>query len=316
MPIVLAVGGFFLLIKGADFLVEGASSLALKLSVSEIVIGLTVVAFGTSTPELVVNLFSSVEGRPEMALGNVVGSCIVNILLILGVAAIIRPLGTEKNTVWREIPFSLLAAVALFVLCNDALFGDSGPSSLSRTDGVVLLLFFSIFLSYVFAIPKVQIQDQFRVKQLSSGKMSVFIAAGLVAQFLGGKLVVDNVVTLASQLGMSEKLVALTVVSLGTSLPELSTSAVAAYRGNQDIAVGNIVGSNIFNIFLIMGLSASIAPVSFNPAFNFDLAVLIVSSALLFVTMFTGKRRFLDRWEAILFVVFYAGYVAMLALRG
>lgn len=312
---ILLLTGFILLVKGANFLVEGASSLALRLSVSEIAIALTVVAFGTSTPELAVNVFASFQGKDEISLSNVIGSNIANILLILGIAGIIYPIKTEKNTVWREIPFALMSALILLILCNDMLIDKAAPQIISRSDGLILLTFFIVFLTYTFGISKLEGEGISRTKIMSGLRIILFIVGGLVALTAGGKMVVDSSVKIAEWLGVGEKLIGLTIVAVGTSLPELSTSAVAAYKGKSDIAIGNIVGSNIFNVFFIMGISSLITPVHFTPAFNIDLLILIGASVLLFITMFTGKKRSLDRWEAVLFVVFYSTYVVYLLIR-
>jgi len=311
---ILLIIGFFLLIKGADYLVEGSSSLASKLKVSELLIGLTIVAFGTSTPELIVNIISSSQGNTDIAFGNVIGSNIVNILLILGIAGLIYPLRTEKNTVWKEIPFSLMAAVALLILCNDMILNGE-PSILSRGDGLILLLFFIIFLTYSFGLSKVEIQDKPDIKIFSNRRVVVYILVGLIALFFGGRFVVNSAVDIAQKLNISEKLIGLTIVSIGTSLPELFTSAVAAKKHKSDIAIGNVVGSNIFNIFFILGISAVIRPLPYPNILNSDLIILIVASLLLFLTMFTGQKRRLDRWESFLFLILYLGYVIFLISR-
>ncbi len=320
MDIILAtlllLAGFLLLIKGADSLVDGASALALKWSISELAIGLTVVAFGTSTPELVVNVFASLSGRNEIVLGNIIGSNIFNILMILGVAGIIYPLRTERNTTWREIPFALLAAVVLLVQCNDQLLDGITSPLVSRSDGILLLIFFVIFLSYVFGLSQVEGNDTIEVKALASSKIVFLILLGLAGLMIGGNLVVESAVKIARWFGVTDKLIGLTIVAMGTSLPELFTSAIAAYRKKSDIAIGNIVGSNIFNIFFIMGISTLITPIHFQTAFNVDLLVLLAASFLLFVTMFTGKRRMLDRWEAVIFIVCYGIYGVYVLMRG
>jgi len=314
IDLALIVIGFLLLIKGADFLVEGAAALAVRLSVSELVIGLTVVSFGTSAPELIVNILASVQGKSDITMGNIVGSNIINILLILGVAGIIKPILTEKNTVWREIPFSLLAALALFIGCNDILFGG-GPNQISRGDGLLFLLFFIIFITYSFAISGIEFRDQEEIRTLSRGKIAIYIAVGLVGLIGGGKLVVDNAIEIARLMNVSEKVIGLTIVAIGTSLPELFTTAVAAFKGKSDIAIGNIVGSNIFNIFFILAISAIIRPVVFTAQLNVDIVVLITASIFLFLTMFIGDVRKLDRRESVVFLVFYAAYFIFLLIR-
>jgi len=311
ISIILLLAGFLFLVKGADFLVDGSSSIATKLNVSQIVIGLTIVAFGTSTPELIVNVFAAIELRSDVAFGNIVGSNIINIVLILGVAALISPLKTQKNTVWKEIPFALLGALVLLVLCNDNLLGTS-PNIISASDGIVLLLFFIIFMVYIFAISKVESDNKVEVKALTYIKIFAFISSGLIGLLIGGKLVVDNAVNIAVSIGISERVIGLTVVALGTSLPELFTSAVAAKKGNADIAIGNVVGSNIFNVFFVLAITAVIRPVPFKSAMNIDLLVMCFASLMLFFTMFTGGKREIDRWEAILFLIIYLSYTIWL----
>lgn len=314
ISIVLLVVGFVLLIKGADFFVEGASSLAARMNIPPIVIGLTIVAFGTSTPELIVSILASISGSSDIALGNVVGSNIVNILLILGIAGIIYPLHTQKNTVWKEIPFSLLAAVLLMIAANDFII-DGSENVLSRVEGLVMLLFFVIFLVYILGIAKSDKSSAGEIKQLTKAKTNIYLIIGLIAVVAGGKLVVDNAIIIARALSLSEKLIGLTIVAIGTSLPELVTSAVAARKKMSDIAIGNIVGSNIFNIFFILGTSLIINPIRFESALNFDLMVLLAASLALFITMFTGKSRVLDRWEAVVMLITYIAYVVFITIR-
>ncbi len=312
--ILLVLIGFVLVIKGADLLVDGACALARKLSVSDLMISLTVVAFGTSLPELAVNVFASLKGSTDIAIGNILGSNIANILLILGISGIIYPLIVTKGTVWKEIPLSLLAAFLLGILANDRLIDNADSSALTRTDGLVLLSFFVIFIYYTLGIAK-RIEGSealYPVKERSIKKISIMIAAGILALISGGKLVVDGAVDLATALGISQSTIGLTIVAVGTSLPELATSAMAAYKKNPEIALGNIVGSNIFNIFFILGISSLIRPLPFGAKSNLDIGVLILASSLLFVSMFTGKHHKLDRWEAGLFLVIYSAYILFL----
>ncbi|MBC7190558.1 calcium/sodium antiporter [Candidatus Aerophobetes bacterium] len=313
--------GFLFLLKGADFLVEGASSLARKLKMPELVIGLTIVAFGTSTPELIVNIFAQLKGTSSIAIGNILGSNIANILLILGISSIICPLVITKDTVWKEIPLTLLAAILLGILANDKLIDKENFSSLTKIDGIVLLLFFLIFIYYAFeAVKRGKRQNEKRelpAKGMGVIKTFLFIVLGIVGLNLGGKWVVEGAVKIAQVLGKSQSLVGLTIVALGTSLPELFTSVVAAFKKNTDIAVGNVVGSNIFNIFFILGVSAVIAPLPFETSNNLDIGVTILASLLLFICMLTGsKKHFLQRWEGVLFVIIYVSYVIFLIKRG
>ena len=315
---ILLVIGFILLIKGANLLVDGASSVAKRLNISDLVIGLTVVAFGTSTPELFVNIFASIKGNTDIAIGNVLGSNIANIFLILGVSALIFPLAVGKGTVWKEIPLSLLAALLLGVMANDRLIDKSDNSALTRIDGLVFLAFFIIFIYYSFGIAKriEGIDSHLPQKQHGLLKSLLLIAGGLVGLGVGGNWIVGGAVHIASRLGVSQSLIGLTIVAVGTSLPELATSAVAAYKKNFEIAVGNVVGSNIFNIFFVLGLSSIIKPLPFQPGSNVDIDAVILASLLLFLWMFTGKKRSLDRWEGIIFLVLYACYITFLVFKG
>jgi len=314
----LFIIGFVLLIKGADFLVDGASAIARQFEISDLVIGLTVVAFGTSTPELFVNIIASAKGNTDIAIGNVLGSNIANVFFILGVSSLIYPLSVTKGTVWKEIPLSLLAAIVLGFMANDHLIDNSNFSSLTRIDGLIFLCFFTIFLYYSYSIAReIEGMEQLvPVEQQTLTKSLFWVCAGLIGLTLGGKLIVDGAIVMAKKLGMSESLIGLTVVAVGTSLPELATSAVAAYRRNVEIAVGNIVGSNIFNVFFVLGMSSIIKPLPFQTRNNLDIGVVILSSLLLFLFMFTGKKRSLDRWEGAVFLVLYAAYIVFLIFTG
>ncbi len=308
--------GFIFLLKGGSLLVDGASSLARRFRVSDLVIGLTVVAFGTSAPELFVNLQSSVSGATGLAIGNVLGSNIANILLILGVSALVHPLSVSRGTVWKEIPLSLLAAVSVGILANDALIDGEASSSLTRIDGLVLLLFFVLFIAYSAGIAgRVPGAEQHLPEEgRGAGKAVLFVCIGLGGLVIGGNWVVDAAVTMARLGGISERVIGLTVVAVGTSLPELVTSAVAAYRKNVEIAVGNVVGSNIFNIFFVLGISSSVRPLPFTGESNTDILAVIGASLLLFFAMFTGKRTMLDRWEGALFTALYSAYLLVALL--
>lgn len=317
---ILFILGFVLLIKGAAFLVDGASSIAKKLKISDLVIGLTIVAFGTSAPELFVNLFAAFKGNTDIAIGNIIGSNIVNMFFILGLAAVIYPLKVGKGTVWKEIPLSLLAAVLVLIMANDGFVDGLSFNQLTRSDGLVFIAFFVIFLYYTFGIAKSEAGDD--TQQESSTKhYSLFasiglIIAGLIGLVLGGQWIVNGATKIAASLGLSDALIGLTVVAIGTSLPELATSAVAAYKKNVDIAVGNVVGSNIFNIFWILGLSSVIQPLPFSPGLNFDLVVTCLASMMLFVWMFLGKKHTLERWQGVIFMLIYIVYTGVVISRG
>lgn len=307
--IFLILAGFVLLLIGAEGLVRGASSLAKRLSVPEIVIGLTVVAFGTSMPEMVVNVVASLGNKNDIVFGNIIGSNIFNLFLVLGLSALIYPLKVQKNTVWKEIPFSLLCTLVLFFLVNDKFGSGAQDNILARNDGLVLLAVMTIFLVYLFGISKVESQDEFKFEIYSYKKIFILILAGLTLLVVGGKLCVGGGVDLARNVGISEKIIGCTILAIGTSLPELATSVVAAFRRQCDIAVGNAIGSNIFNILSILGISSIITPALYSSGFNFDMLVLLAGTGLLLVWMFTGKKRELDRWEAVLFIIIYVFYV-------
>jgi len=316
--ILLLIVGFALLIKGADYLVEGASSLAKRYKISDLVIGLTIVAFGTSAPELIVNIVSSLQGDSEIAIGNIIGSNIANIFLILGISAVIFPLTVAKGTTYKEIPFSLLAALLVFFVVNDALIDGQQLSVITRIDGFVLLSFFVIYMYYVFGIAqKRDVAEETAALKIRPIWMSIImLLGGLTALTIGGKWVVDSAVSIATALGVSQSLIGLTIVAIGTSLPELATSAVAAYKKKCDIAVGNIVGSNIFNVFWILGLSGVINPLPFQPRSNPDIFMAIFASFMLFVFMFIGTKHRLDRWQGVLFILIYIIYIIYLVIQG
>ena len=317
LPYFKLIVGFAVIIKSADFLVDGSSSIARRFRVSELVIGLTVVAFGTSTPELFVNVVASLKGNSEIAIGNILGSNIANILLILGISSIICPLSVTKGTVWKEIPFSLLAAIVLGLMANDQFINKNGISLLTRIDGLVLLCFFIIFLYYSFSIAKEieGIETHVPSREHGLAKSVLLVVSGLAGLCFGGDWIVQGAVSLAVKLGISQSVVGLTIVAIGTSLPELATSAVAAHKRKPDIAVGNVVGSNIFNIFFVLGVSAVIKPIPFNSSSNIDIGVVILASLLLFTFMFTGQKRSIDRWEGIVSLMLYGAYLAFQIIR-
>lgn len=312
--------GFILLIKGADLLVSGASSIAMKFNISEMIIGLTIVSFGTSLPELLVNVTASLNGNPGIAIGNIFGSNIANILLILGISAIIKPLPIQKNIYFSEIPFSLIATLLVGFLANAALFSDVKTLTLSGIDGVILLAFFALFMGYIYAVHKSSSSQQDTLedihKDISMRKSVGMIVVGLAGLYFGGEWVVTGAVKIAQIFGLSETFIGLTIIAIGTSLPELVTSAIATLKGNTDMAVGNVVGSNIFNLLWILGISAVIRPLPFDVASNSDIMMIIASSALLLFAVSVGKGAKIVRWEGILFLIVYALYIYFLILRG
>lgn len=316
MDYLLLITGMAILIYGANLLVQGASSFAKMLNIPNLIIGLTVVAFGTSFPELMINIFASLEGQSDLAVGNVVGSNIINVLLVIGLAAVIKPMEIQSFTVRYELPFSLLAMALLFVVANDGLINHTDYSVLHRSDGMIFLSFFIIFIYYTFVVTTKSTEhnheDGHDVKQMSKLKSALYIIVGMVGLYFGGDFIVESAVVLATDWGLSEVVIGILVVALGTSLPELATSVVASYKGNADMAIGNIVGSNIFNIFLVLGVSASISPIEFNPEINKDLLMAFVATLLLFIFVFTGKGRKVDRLEGSIFLALYFGYVILL----
>lgn len=318
IQLLLLLLGFVLLIKGSDWLVKGASALAKTYKVPDIVIGLTIVSFGTSMPELLVSLMAANSGATDIAVGNVLGSNIANVLLILGVAAIIYPLRVKRKTTWIEIPISLMAAVLLGLLAHFGFESLPGQAKIGRGDGIVLLIAFAAFMWYIFDLVKKGKDAPFEehFEPMAGWKCSLYILVGIAVMGYGGKLAVDAAMLLARSWGVSEALIGLTVVAVGTSLPELATSAVAAWKKQTDIAVGNVVGSNIFNILWILGVSSAIKPLPFRNEINFDFAVTIGSSLILFLFMFVGKRHELGRWKGVLFVLLYVVYVVYLINRG
>lgn len=312
IELLLLLVGFAILIKGADFLVNGSSSVAKKFGISNIAIGLTVVAFGTSTPELVVSVISGFEGRNDASFGNIIGSNNFNLMFILGVAGLIYPLFVLRNTVKYEVPLSLLAAIILYTLVNDQLLFSSETNMLSRIDSIILLVFFGGFMLYVVRTMKSDLGENNSVKIYSTPIAVGMVALGLAMLVGGGTLVVDNAVAIANRYGLSEKLIGLTILAAGTSLPELATSAVAAYRKNTDIAIGNVVGSNIFNLFFILGITGLLNPMEFSTSMNFDLYALLAATVVLMVFMFTINKSKLDRWEAFILLAGYVSYTAYL----
>ncbi len=315
MTYILFIVGFYFLIKGADWLVGGASSIAKKFHVSNLVIGLTIVAFGTSAPELIVNLFASFQGSSDLAIGNIVGSNISNVLLILGISSIIFPLAVKHGTVFKEIPLNMLAVIVLWMLVNDTLIDKAGVSALTRIDGGILLLFFIIFLYYTFGISKTEGEGE-DVKKYNNWVAVGMIIAGAAGLALGGHWIVNGAIVIANKFGMSESLIGLTIVAIGTSLPELATSAVAAWRHNADIAIGNIIGSNIFNIFWILGLSSMIKPIYFSSTLNIDIYIMAAITIILFMFMFVGRRNILQRSQGVVLVLIYISYITYLVIRG
>ncbi|MFH1325954.1 MAG: calcium/sodium antiporter [Candidatus Falkowbacteria bacterium] len=311
----LFIVGFIILIKGADYLVEGASAIAKRFGLSPLFIGLTIVSLGTSAPELFVNVTASIEGSAGIIIGNILGSNIANILLILGISAMVYPLTVHKNTIRKEIPFSLLAVLMVGILANDKIIDGANFNFLSRSEGLALISFFIIFIYYVFGIMKTEKQE-LDIKDRGIFSSSLMIIGGLIGLALGSQFIVDGGMAIAHLFSLSEAFIGLTIIAVGTSLPELAASAAAAYKKKVDIAIGNVVGSNIFNIFLVLGVSSTISPIEFSPILNTDILITIAVTVLLVLSMFIGKKQILQRWQGGAFVTLYVLYIAFLIYRG
>lgn len=325
VDILLFVVGIALIVGGANFLTDGAAALARRFGLSPLMVGLTIVAFGTSAPELVVSLTSALNGNTDISLGNVVGSNVFNILGIGGITALIAPLTITQSTIRKEIPLMLLASLVLVFMIFDIDISGGEANLVSRGDGLVLLGFFAIFLSYTIAISKpsttIEANQDESVKNPTEDKavrlkpiwmLIAFIIGGLVALIWGGNLFVSSASSIAKAFGVSEAIIGLTIVAVGTSLPELATSVVAALKGEQEMAVGNIVGSNIFNIFLILGMTASISPVGLGGLQYVDFLALIVSALMLYLFgVFFGERK-ITRFEGGILVLTYVAYTVYL----
>jgi cation:H+ antiporter len=319
MEIALLIGkfvvGLLLIMKGADWLTDGASSIARKFNISTLVIGLTIVAFGTSAPELVVSSMASISGETDIAIGNVVGSNIFNVLAIMGITALIAPVPVKGNNIKYEVPLAILASVAVFVMASDALFNGGGANIITRGEGIILLCFFLIFLAYTFAIARngVDAEGQAEVKQMPMWKSILLFLVGLGCLVFGGDTMVDGASGIAEFLGVSQSIIALTIVSAGTSFPELVTSIVAARKGDTDMAMGNVVGSNIFNIFLILGTAATISPLSGGSITMVDYGLLLFSIVALWLACKFGKTYHkITRTEGAMLVLCCIAYYSYL----
>lgn len=307
--------GFALLIKGADFLVDGSSNIAKKFHIPEIIIGLTIVSIGTSMPELFVSITSAIDGYPDMAVGNVIGSNLCNLLLILGLSAIIKSIEFKKETKLIEIPITLIVTIILFVMCNIG-------ADITKVEGIILIVLFIWFIGYTIYMGKKGEQfnskntvlEMQEVKEVSIIKSIFAIAIGIIALKIGGDFVVEHAVNIAKAINISEKVISLTIIAIGTSLPELVTSVTAAIKGDSDIAIGNILGSNIFNILLILGVSAVITPIKYSISYNNQIIVLIIGTILLALFPFIGKKNEMTRANGIAYLILYAIYLGGLLI--
>ncbi|ATR98521.1 K+-dependent Na+/Ca+ exchanger [Porphyromonas gingivalis SJD2] len=313
LNILLLIIGLALVVGGANFLTDGAASIAKRFRLSDLVIGLTVLAFGTSAPELTVSLMAALKGSADIAIGNVIGSNIFNILAIVGITALIMPLTMSNSTIRIEIPLTILSSAVLFFMANDRLFDMAGENVITRTEGFVLLAFFLIFLFYTFNMSKGE-ESPGQVRQFALPLSIIMVIGGLVALVFGGDLFVDNAAMLAGRMGVSESVVAITIVAGGTSLPELVTTLVAAIKKRPGMAIGNIVGSNLFNILLILGVSSSISSIRIQGITVVDYGIFILSAILLYVFgLFFGDKT-IKRFEGSILLSLFICYTVYLVM--
>lgn len=319
MDIFLLILGLALILGGANFLTDGSAALAHRFRVPEFIVGLTIVAMGTSTPELVVSVLSAAAGNSDVAIGNIVGSNIFNVFLILGVCALIAPLPLTGGNIRRDLPFLTAVSVLLLLLTSDRLLGLGEVDAIGRIDGIVMLLLYIALIRYTIRAERCTAAQATQTTQTEKPQRSrslwlivVMIAGGLAGLIFGGELFLDSATAIARALGVSESVIAITLVAGGTSLPELASSVVSLLKGKSEMALGNVIGSNIANILLILGLSATIHPLTLGGITRIDLLTVLLSSVLLFVTAFTFRRKAVDRWEGAIFLVIYALYIGYL----
>lgn len=319
MDIVWLVAGLVLILVGANALTDGSSAIAKRMGISELIIGLTVVAFGTSTPELVISVLAAMHGSAPLAVGNVVGSNILNILLIIGVTALVRPITVDRSVLSNEIPMVILSSVVMLILGNSGWLDGNGVNEVSRVSGIFLLIFFLLFMRYTFASAKnpdlADAQGGKPGPEMPVLKAIIYVVAGLAMLVWGGDKFVDGASGIAEKLGISEEIIGLTIVAGGTSLPELATSIVAALKGQPGLAIGNVIGSNIFNVLLVLGLSATVAPLPFGTIGNFDLLTLVGASVLFYIFGWFFKKHCITRVEGGILTLCYVAYVAVLVAR-
>ena len=314
LSVFLIIIGFIFLIASADLLVDGSSGIAKKFHIPEIIIGLTIVSIGTSMPELFVSITSALEGHSDMSLGNIIGSNLSNLLLILGLSAIIKHVVFQKETRLYEIPMCLLFTITFMIFCNT-------NDGISRIEGIVLLLLFCVFLGYTIFMgikeskTNLEKDDAKEEKNNSIVKNIILVILGVIGLKVGGDLTVDNAVNVANYFNIREKIISLTILAVGTSLPELVTSVTAAIKGNSDIAIGNIIGSNIFNILLILGVASIIKPITYNVTYNFDISILIVATVILALFPFIPPKDKMSRANGIIYFLMYIAYLAILILK-
>lgn len=322
LDVLILIIGLALIILGANYLVDGASNIAKRAGISDFIIGMTIVGMGTSAPEFVVSLLGALSGNGDIAVGNVIGSNIFNILIILGITAMITPLPLTTNNIKKDIPFGLLAATALIVALSDIFLDKSAADVVSRSEGILLLLFFAVFIAYTIysSSGEGKLSDPPGTEKSEEGKRGkrsvtlsiLMVIGGLAGLVFGGNLFVDSATNIAKMLGVSDAVIAVTILAGGTSLPELASCIVAAYKKNTDLALGNVIGSNVFNIFLILGCSATISPLGPGDITYTHLAALFISSFALFLTAFTFRKKELDRVEGLIFVLLYIAYIFLI----
>ena len=312
MDILLLIVGLGLILAGANFLTDGSAALAQRFRVPEFIIGLTVVAVGTSTPELVVSVLSAIGGQSDVAIGNVVGSNIFNVFVILGVCALIRPVPLTTGNIRRDIPFGVLVSLLLLALAQDSLLCKGAADRIGRLDGAAMLALYILLMWYTIRKtkrPEATAPTEGSKAPMAAWLTAVMIVGGLAGLVFGGEMFLRSATSIARSLGVSESVIAITLVAGGTSLPELASSLVSLFKGKAEMALGNVIGSNIANILLILGVSATIHPLSMGGITVWDLLMVLLSSVVVFLAAFTFKRKAIDRWEGALFVAIYAIYI-------
>lgn len=321
LDIIFLIVGLALILTGANALTDGASAIAKRFGISDLVIGLTIVAFGTSAPELVISIISACRGSAELAIGNVVGSNIFNICAIVGIVAMLRPITISKSIMTNEIPLVILSSAALLAIGNGPLLGVPGQPTITRVDSILLLLFFAIFMRYTFSQAKnpqpsePEAEEASALKEMPMWKAILWVVGGLAGLVYGGDRFVAGASGIAGSMGVSEAIIGLTIVAAGTSLPELATSVVAALKGKTGIALGNVIGSNIFNIFLVLGAAGTISPLPFGNIGNLDLLTLMLASLLFWIFGWLIKRRTITRPEGAILTLIYIAYILILILN-
>lgn len=312
LSVLSLIAGLVLVILGADWLTKGASALARRFNISELVIGLTIVALGTSLPELVISTGAAIKGSSGIALGNIIGSNIFNGMFILGVAALIAPIRFNARMLSRELPFNLLASIVILLLSGSMLVGGAPGEEITRYGGLLLFCFLAIFIRYTFSIPADENSGEEVQENIGTGKIVLYIVAGLAALISGGNLFVDGATAVAQAIGLSEAVIGITIVSAGSSLPELAVSVNAARKGNVGIALGNVLGSNILNIFFILGAAATISPISLDGFSWVDYYVLVASSLLIYIVSRFGGKAVINRFEGAILIAGYIAYTVYL----